>query len=47
VVEVDVGSLPSLNWILYTTSSPVQFENIILKEIYPNINTSGNMLPHE
>lgn len=39
VVEMSVGNLPSLNCILHTTPSAVQFENKVLGEMYPNINT--------
>lgn len=39
VAEVGVGSLPSINSILHTTPSLVQSENIILRKMYPNINT--------
>lgn len=39
VAEVGVGSLPSINSILQTTPSLVQSENIILRKMYPNINT--------
>lgn len=39
LAEVAVGCMPSFNCILHTTPFPVQFENTVLREMYPNINT--------